>query len=242
MKGSERFRRNKFPILVLAVYGLLFAVMPDKAVASVRNSLYYVVEMLEVMPVVLVLTALIETWVPKQVIIDSFGEDSGVKGTLLSFLLGSFSAGPIYAAFPVCRMLLEKGAGIGNVVIILSAWAVIKVPMLANEAKFLGLGFMGIRWVLTVVSILAMAFLTASVVKRRDMPLGGKIEGEALRKVVVDRTFCMGCGLCANLMPDGFEMVDGKAAWIRADAGEEALLSVKTVAERCPARAISYTD
>ena len=31
---------------------------------------------------------------------------------------------------------LKKGASISNIVIILSAWAVIKVPMLANEAKF----------------------------------------------------------------------------------------------------------
>jgi hypothetical protein len=44
----------------------------------------------------------------KQTIENSLGEGSGVRGVLFSFLLGSFSAGPIYAAFPVCKMLLKK--------------------------------------------------------------------------------------------------------------------------------------
>jgi hypothetical protein len=40
-----------------------------------------------------------------------------------------------------------------NLVIILSAWAVIKVPMLLNELKFLEFEFMAVRWVLTVIAI-----------------------------------------------------------------------------------------
>jgi hypothetical protein len=40
---------------------------------------------------------------------------------------------------------------ISNIVIILSTWAVIKVPMLLNESKFLGTKIMFNRWVLTTV-------------------------------------------------------------------------------------------
>lgn len=170
MNIMKTVKKNKLMFAVLAVYGVLFAVMPQKAVEAVKNSAYYIKEMLFIMPVVLVLTALIETWVPRKTIMNSFGEGSGVKGAIYSFLLGSFSAGPIYAAFPICKMLLSKGASIANIVIILSAWAVVKVPMLANEAKFLGPKFMALRWVLTTVSIFIMAYITSALVKKEELP------------------------------------------------------------------------
>ena len=106
------------------------------------------------MPVIFVLTALLDLWVPKDKIVKLLGKESKIKGVVLSVILGSISAGPIYAAFPLCVMLQKKGASIRNLIIILSAWAVIKVPMLLNEMKFLGLKFMAIRWALTLISII----------------------------------------------------------------------------------------
>jgi uncharacterized membrane protein YraQ (UPF0718 family) len=131
-----KFKNNMFLTLIAATYIVLAILMPNKAIQSLNNSLYYIKEMLIIMPVILLLTSLIEAWVPKKSIENALGEGSGIKGTIFSFLLGSFSAGPIYAAFPVCKMLLKKGASVSNIVIMLSTWAVIKIPMLANEAKF----------------------------------------------------------------------------------------------------------
>lgn len=108
-----------------------------------------------IMPVIFVLTALLDTWVHEADDYKiSWARRSKVKGTILSFVLGGISAGPIYAAFPFCVMLHKKGASIKNIVIILSSWAVIKAPMLLNEVKFLGVKFMAVRWVLTVIAIL----------------------------------------------------------------------------------------
>ena len=123
------------------------------------------------MPVVLMLTALLDFWVPKKVIITQLGNNAGIKGIFFSFMLGAISAGPIYAAFPVCSMLLKKGASIRNVVIILSSWAVIKVPMLVNEVAFLGPKFMIVRWVLTFFAILIVSSITSKVVTDKDIVL-----------------------------------------------------------------------
>jgi uncharacterized membrane protein YraQ (UPF0718 family) len=65
---------------------------------------------------------------------------------------------------------MNKGASVTNLVIILSSWAVIKVPMLANEAKFLGPQFMAARWVLTVTAILLMGWTMGKIVRREDLP------------------------------------------------------------------------
>jgi len=63
--------------------------------------------------------------------------------------------------------------------------------------------------------------------------LTGFIE-EDVMAVKVDQEKCIGCGLCANLAPEVFEMNDeGKAVVVNpsADAGD--------VASQCPVEAIS---
>jgi len=228
-----------FLTLIIFAYIFLLIFMPDKAIKSLNNSLYYVKEMLIIMPVILLLTSLIEAWVPKKTIEDNLGEGSGVKGYIFSFLLGSFSAGPIYAAFPVCKMLIKKGASIGNIIIILSAWAVIKLPMLANESKFLGLRFMAVRWVLTTISILIMAIIIAKVVKKEEVPMDSIVEKKDA-VLTVDEAFCISCGLCTRVAPEDFIMVNKKAKVNKTILKQEENEKIKSAIDKCPAKAINY--
>ena len=221
-------------IFVAVVYLFLFIAMRNKGIQAVNSSMYYIIEMIEIIPVVFLLTSIIETWVPKEVIMNSFGDKSGIKGNILSFLLGSFSAGPIYAAFPVCKMLLGKGASIANIVIILSTWAVVKIPMLANEAKFLGVSFMGIRWILTTISIFVIAYLIALIVKKENIAAD-----EAKTDIPhIKKEFCIGCGICSKMHPDCFSMVDGKASIKDGVLLKNQLSDLNEVAKKCPTKAI----
>ncbi len=236
MKILKTIKKNKLLVLVILAYIILFITMPQKAVASGKNSMYYVKEMLQIMPVIFILTALIEAWVPRQAIIKGFGEDSGYKGSILSFILGSISAGPIYAAFPISKMLLSKGASISNIVIILSAWAVLKVPMLANEAKFLGPRFMATRWVLTTIAIFIMAYMVSKFVKKEDIPMD-KEEGNTL---AIKEQYCIGCGICSKLKADTFKLEDGKAKVIKDVSLLDADSTIKKAIEKCPPKAIYW--
>ncbi len=235
MKALSLIKKNKLIVFVALVYIVIFIVSPESAAKSVGNSVYYLLEMLQVLPVIFLLTAVVEALVPKEMIIRGFGEKSGFKGNLLALLLGSISAGPIYAAFPLCKTLLKKGASISNIVIILSAWAVIKIPMLANEAKFLGVEFMAIRWVLTVIAIFIMAYTTGVIVKRKDIPS----ELEKSAKLEVKEEYCIGCGLCAELYPEYYEMEQNKALVIKMPEEEAAIEAVKESAKKCPSNAIT---
>lgn len=260
MNIFKAFKKNKLLFLVILAYVLLLAAMPQKALESGKNSMYYVIEMIQIMPVIFILTSLIEAWVPREIIIKSFGEKSGFKGSILSFLLGSFSAGPIYAAFPVCKMLLGKGASISNIVIILSAWAVVKVPMLANEAKFLGPKFMGVRWVLTTISIFIMAYIVSKLVRKSDIPyenckagekLGAAVSGargEAVSEAAeegdiidIKQQYCIGCGVCTKLYPDKFELADGKAKVTQKKITADEKDRLNNAIEKCPAKAIYFS-
>ncbi|MDD4834946.1 MAG: permease [Lutispora sp.] len=237
MKILEKIKKNKLLSAVIFTYIVLLITMPDKAIAAINNSMYYVFEMLLIMPVIFILTSLTEAWVPKEVIINGFGEKSGFKGNIFAFLLGSFSAGPIYAAFPVCRMLLKKGASIANIVIVLSTWAVIKVPMLANEAKFLGPKFMATRWVFTTISIFIMAYFIAKAVKKEDMP---EEEETNQSEVSVNQDYCIGCGVCASICPKIFYMEDKKALARNEVIAGPMVEKVNKAAKACPANAINY--
>lgn len=169
MKLKKRLKKNKLVLTIIIIYSLLLLVNRELGFNSLKNSSYYIKEMLIVMPIIFIFITLIDAWVPKKVIIDRLGEDSGKKGILLSFILGSVSAGPIYAAFPMCNALLKKGASISNIVIIMSSWAVIKVPLLANETKFLGFEFMIIRWIFTVISIIIMSKILSKNINKQEI-------------------------------------------------------------------------
>ena len=236
MKIVSLIKKNKLIFIVALTYITVLAISPDKAMTSVKNSVYYLLEMLQVLPVIFLFTVVIEALVPKEMIMRGFGENSGFKGNLLALLLGSISAGPIYAAFPISKTLLGKGASISNIVIILSTWAVIKVPMLANEAKFLGVNFMIIRWVLTVIAIFVMAYITGMLVKKKDLP----IDSDEAKMLEIKEDYCIGCGLCVKMLPEYYEMNNNKALVRKAPEGKDALEAIQKSVEKCPSKAIMF--
>jgi uncharacterized membrane protein YraQ (UPF0718 family) len=85
------------------------------------------------------------------------GPGSGLKGVTLAFLLGSFAAGPLYAAFPVAAILMKKGASFINILIFIGAWSTTKVPMLLFECSALGTRFALSRLAIDIAGIILIA-------------------------------------------------------------------------------------
>ncbi len=234
MNIIKKAKDNLFFILVLLVYLLISIFKPTMAFESVNNSAYYIKEMLIIMPVIFVLTALLDLWVPKDKIMQLLGKEAKGKGLVLSFIIGSISAGPIYAAFPMSIMLHKKGASIRNIVVILSSWAVIKIPMLLNEAKFLGPKFMIMRWILTVLAIIIFSWLADKIIKDEDIPNKEKVKVG----IEINKKACIGCSLCVKTYPEVFQM-DGKKAFVK-DYDEDAINKEKLneAVKVCPVKAI----
>jgi uncharacterized membrane protein YraQ (UPF0718 family) len=231
----KKVKENLFALLVVSTYAVMLAIKPVMGMASLKNSLYFVREMILIMPVIFILTALLDMWVPKEKILKYLGKDAQIKGIILSFVLGSISAGPIYAAFPLCVMLHRKGASVRNLVIILSAWAVIKVPMLLNEMKFLGFQFMAFRWILTIIAIIAFSWITALLVKDKDFP---QAEREPA-PLSINAAACMGCTLCTENYPELFSLHGNKAS-VQTLAGATDQVRLKEAFDACPVNAIVW--
>ena len=164
-------KKHKLITVAALAYLVTLIVSPEIFMNAIKQNGAFLLEMLEILPPIMVISSLISVWVPNDVIIKGFGNTSGIKGKLFSILIGAFSAGPIYAGFPVAKTLYDKGASVGNVVIILSAWAVVKVPMYLVETSFLGVNFANTRYLLTIPLIIVLGYLMQRMVKREDIPV-----------------------------------------------------------------------
>jgi uncharacterized membrane protein YraQ (UPF0718 family) len=124
-----------------------------------ENIFQFSVEILKILPPVLVLMALIEVWISREWMESQLGKKSGIKGVILSLLLGSTAAGPLFAAFPIAFSMKKKGVRTANLVIFLGAWSTIKIPLLLLESNFLGVQFALWRLVITVPLIVLIGYL-----------------------------------------------------------------------------------
>jgi ferredoxin len=57
-------------------------------------------------------------------------------------------------------------------------------------------------------------------------------------KVVIDADKCIGCGLCAQVAPDIYEMQGDKAIMKVDEISEDKSADAKSGAEQCPTEAI----
>jgi len=231
-KIPGKVMKNKIFFVAVAIYIVLAFTSTDNLAKSLGTACYYLVEMIQIMPVVFILTALIDAWIPQQVISRRLGSRAGFMGNVFALILGSLSAGPIYAAFPICKILLKKGTSLANISIILGAWAVVKVPMLLNEIKFIGVDFMIVRWIFTVIAILVMGHILGMLVDEKDIPQ--EADNDVDHDSYVNADACVGCGICVKLAPRSFVIKDKKASVVST----KDMVQILEAAQKCPVNAI----
>ena len=154
-------------IIVVAIFIILAIWWPQQARSSAEVTLDYFKEMILIMPPVFILMGLLEVWIPKEKIKTWLGGQSGIKGILLSILLGTLPTGPVYVAFPLAAYLLGQGASVRNIILFLGSWAALKIPQMMLEIKFLGLQFAIVRFVLTLFFLLIIGQIISMVFKKR---------------------------------------------------------------------------
>ncbi len=160
-------RYKVFLILVIVNIVVGFA-LPEIGLKSLNLTKQNFIEMISVIPPIFILLGLLDVWVDRATMMKYTGKNSGLKGVLIAFLLGSAAAGPLYAAFPIAGVMLKKGSSLFNVFIFIGAWSTTKIPMLTFEAVSLGLTFMLTRLVLSIIGILIIAVTTEKVLNEKQ--------------------------------------------------------------------------
>jgi len=162
-------KKFKMPIIIGLIFAALYMIEPTMAEKSTEVTGDYFKEMALIMPPVFLLMGLMEVWVPKDQIQNWLGTGSGIRGGIISLLLGTLPTGPLYVAFPMTATLLRKGASISNMVLFLGSWAALKIPQLMVEIEFLGITFTGFRFVLTLTGLIIMGLIMDAALGRHPV-------------------------------------------------------------------------
>ncbi len=166
---KKNFKRYRLVVGLMIGYLVLYVVNQSLFQASTQKTVNSLLEMAAILPPIFILLGLLDVWVKRETIVKAMGQDSGIKGILLAFLLGSAAAGPLYAAFPVALMLLKKGSSFRNVLIMIGAWSTTKIPMLMFEVASMGLSFTLTRFILDIFGILVIAWLSERILGHQTL-------------------------------------------------------------------------
>ncbi len=162
-------KRYQFFLILLLVLAGIAVFDTGLGVKATQLSWDNLLDLLAVVPPIFILLGLLDVWVPREVMIRLTGENSGFIGVALSFLLGSFAAGPLYAAFPVAGIMLKKGSKLSNIMVFIGAWSTTKIPLLLFEATAMGWTFMLGRLILNLPVILIIGFLVEKSMPKQDL-------------------------------------------------------------------------
>lgn len=167
-KKKETLKRYRFMMAMLIITLIILAVNPPLGLEIYRRSWQNIIGMLGVLPPIFILIGLLDVWVKKETMVKYMGKDSGIVGILLGFFLGSAAAGPLYGAFPVAGVFLNKGSRLANVFIIVGAWASMKIPLLLFEVAAMGWQFTLIRLVMDILGVLVIAYSMERILTDED--------------------------------------------------------------------------
>ena len=127
--------------------------------------------MMSFLPPIFVLLGLLDVWVDRVTMMKYMGDNSGLRGAFLAFVMGSAAAGPLYAAFPVAGIMIKKGARLLNVFIFIGAWSTTKIPLLTFETATLGFRFMAMRLVFNVIGIVIIARVLDALIRKKNLDI-----------------------------------------------------------------------
>ena len=153
-----------FPLIVFAIYGVVFLLMPEQALAALKNSGKVLLHILLPLALVFVVMLVLNLCVAPARIVRFLGSGAGIKGILLSVVGGIASMGPIYVWYPFLKELREKGMGSMPIAVFLYNRAV-KPFLLPVMVSYFGWLFVAILTILTVLASVANGYLVAMLAK-----------------------------------------------------------------------------
>jgi len=141
MKTKPKNRAGKILLgIVASAYLLLFLLDPAAGGIAVSKAFGTFKTILFILPAVLFVMALLNTFIRPKRIAEHLGEQSGPRGWFIALAGGVVSHGPGYVWYPLLADLRVHGARNGLIVAFFYARAV-KLPWLPMMISYFGLAF-----------------------------------------------------------------------------------------------------
>ncbi len=172
MKKSSNLPFGYIVALVFAVTSLVFFAFDiPLGKELVREFSAFSCEVVVLLPCIFILIGLLDVWIPKQLIQQHIGEESGFRGVVYVVLLAMFQGGPMYGAFPTAHLMWKKGCSMRNVFVYLGAFSSLKIPMMLFEVNFLGWRFTFVRAAIALPVFMVSADLMARYSRKKGLQM-----------------------------------------------------------------------
>ena len=163
-KKKHARRMLLFPAFILAIYGALFTVTPDKAVEALGSSAKIFLHIAAPITLVFCIIVAINLFLKPTQVARFLGRESGIKGMVFSAVAGIISMGPIYAWYPLLQDLREKGAANMLIAIFLGNRAV-KPFLMPIMISYFGWVYVLILTFFTITGSVAAGYIVRVLVK-----------------------------------------------------------------------------
>jgi len=156
-----------FPASVLLIYGILFVMMPDRALLAITSSGKLFLIILMPLSLVFILMVILNLFLKPAHITQFLGKGTGIKGIILSATAGIISMGPIYAWYPMLKALREKGVDNSLIAVFLGNRAV-KPFLLPIMISYFGWTYVLILVVFTIFGSIGVGYCVEVLVKDKS--------------------------------------------------------------------------
>jgi len=131
------------PTLIIAVIAIALLYIGyqrggGEHVVGLKSAGNLLVQILPLLIFAFIVGGMIQILVPKEIISNWVGAESGFRGLLIGSAIGGLMPGGPYVSMPIVAGLLRTGASIGTIVAFLTGWSLWAITQLP-----LGIGIMG---------------------------------------------------------------------------------------------------
>ena len=139
-----------------------------------RNFGSFAIQMLKLLPCAFILIGLFEVWVSRESVVKHLGKGSSKpRAYFWVIVLAGTTVGGLIVAFPIARVLYNKGARIQIIMGYTAAAAICRIPMTIYEASFLGIKFSLVRLLVSIPLVIISSELMGNWLEKRGWVMTG---------------------------------------------------------------------
>lgn len=161
----KKYKSIFLPLVTLLVAVIIYLINHDKGIQVAVLFFKTCRSTIPILLLMFLLLSFLKFGMDTNKLRENVNKRNGISNIIFAYLFGTLVSGPIYPGFTLSKMLLQGGVKIKIIVVMLSVWATLKIPMLPYELKILGSKLCIIRWIITGVTIMFLSIVCEKVYK-----------------------------------------------------------------------------
>lgn len=148
-------------LLCLTILSIAMSFFFDKkkTIDGLKRGLKMFFALLPSLLTILILVSFLLYFIPKELIINWLGKNSGIFGIFIAAIIGSISLFPGFIAYPLCNILLNNGASYSIIAIFITTLMMVGIITLPMETKYFGFNVAVLRNILSFIGAIIIGLL-----------------------------------------------------------------------------------